>query len=396
VDVALKRYPKGHLAAIRAYNSFVQAKGTAVQKLALYQQFITDFPEPAVDADIIYDYARSEVAYQYARENDAKSNQEWISQIKSVSYKGTVEMSDAQTFLNNKDTVTAERLYRNSVSDNEKSIGNTENPGSRGNYYYSVAALADVLYAEHQYKDALKYAAIAYKSDTTNANNIQSYALALSGNGKASEGLPLLADLVRKGKANPMIQSNFKAIYVQAKGSDKGFDEYYQKIVEERHQKIAASLADKSVHEPALPFTLKDIDGNTVSLADLKGKVVILDFWATWCVPCKNSFPAMQMAVNKYKNDPNVKFLFIDTWERTPDPAKDIKEFITEKRYTFHVLLDDKTTQVVQKFKISGIPAKFVIDGEGVIRYKLTGFEGDNDAAVDELSAMIEIAKKSS
>src|SRR5690554_335086 len=66
------------------------------------------------------------------------------------------------------------------------------------------------------------------------------------------------------------------------------------------------------VSAPAPDFVLKDLDGNTVSLKDQKDKVVILDFWATWCGPCIQSFPSMQTAIDLYKNDPNVVFLFIN------------------------------------------------------------------------------------
>ncbi len=103
----------------------------------------------------------------------------------------------------------------------------------------------------------------------------------------------------------------------------------------------------------------------------------------------------MQKAVNKYKDDSNVCFLFIDTWERTDNPLENVKSFITENKYSFQVLLDNNTANVVGKFGINGIPAKFVIDGKGKIRFKLTGFSGGDDAAVAELSAMIENLRKS-
>ncbi|HEY0176260.1 MAG TPA: TlpA disulfide reductase family protein, partial [Pedobacter sp.] len=140
----------------------------------------------------------------------------------------------------------------------------------------------------------------------------------------------------------------------------------------------------------------KDMDGKAVSFEEYKGKIVILDFWATWCGPCKKSFPAMQAAVKKYKTDPNVKFFFIDTWEADANYEEKIKQYMSSNKYDFHVLLDNKQTNVSGNFNIDGLPTKFVIDGNGIIRFKLLGFEGGDDAAVEEISAMIDIAKKSS
>src|ERR1700748_85368 len=80
---------------------------------------------------------------------------------------------------------------------------------------------------------------------------------------------------------------------------------------------IKAQTPDKKnmaeVNQSAPDFKLKDIDGKEISLASLNGKIVIVDFWATWCGPCKASFPGMQLAVNNFKNDKDVVFLFIDT-----------------------------------------------------------------------------------
>src|SRR5690554_8083345 len=91
------------------------------------------------------------------------------------------------------------------------------------------------------------------------------------------------------------------------------------------------SFAQEAQPEPAPDFTLEDLEGNTVSLKDLEGKVVVLDFWATWCAPCIKSFPAMQMAVNKYKDDPEVEFLFINTWEQRDEPKDMIQQLMTRR-----------------------------------------------------------------
>jgi cytochrome c biogenesis protein CcmG/thiol:disulfide interchange protein DsbE len=163
----------------------------------------------------------------------------------------------------------------------------------------------------------------------------------------------------------------------------------------------ADSLHNKLLSEiiglPAANFTLKDLDGNTVSLKDLKGKVIVLDFWSTWCVPCKKSFPAMQLAVNAYKNDPAVKFLFIHTWETTKTPVEDVKKYIAQSGFNFQVLMDLKDeagrNAAVEAYGVSAIPAKFIIDKAGNIVFKLTGFTGTDAAALQEISERITLAK---
>ena len=155
---------------------------------------------------------------------------------------------------------------------------------------------------------------------------------------------------------------------------------------------MVAELRKSMLNEAAPSFALYDLNKNKVDIADLKNKIVVVDFWATWCGPCKASFPGMQKMVNKYKDNPEVKFVFVDTWEKGDNKAKNAGDFITANKYTFHVLQDNED-KVVEQFKVEGIPTKFVIDKNGVIRFKAIGFDGSDEKLVTELTAMIELAK---
>src|SRR5690554_6371964 len=107
----------------------------------------------------------------------------------------------------------------------------------------------------------------------------------------------------------------------------------------------------------------------------------------------------MQMAVNKYKDDPQVAFLFINTWEQRAAPKDIIQHLMTRRGFDFIVLIDEKDpvserNPVVESYGVIGIPAKFIIDPKGNIISKVTGFKGgDNESQVRELTSLIENAR---
>ncbi len=102
----------------------------------------------------------------------------------------------------------------------------------------------------------------------------------------------------------------------------------------------------------------------------------------------------MQKAVTAYANDPGVKFLFINTFEnksktRTDEVIKkEVVAFVKDNSYSFHVLLDlDK--KVAELFKVTGVPTKLIIDGNGNIRYRIVGAGVDETKVMDEMRIMI-------
>ena len=153
-----------------------------------------------------------------------------------------------------------------------------------------------------------------------------------------------------------------------------------------------AQLQAQMTNDPAPEFSLYDTDGKLVTLSSLKGKVIVLDFWATWCRPCLASFPAIQHVSDKYKAEKDVVFLFINTMERNKDIQSWILNFQKEQAYTFRTLLD-KENKVSSAYKATGLPAKVIIGKNGMIRFTSEGYSGYS-ALVNELPAMIELAKK--
>lgn len=144
------------------------------------------------------------------------------------------------------------------------------------------------------------------------------------------------------------------------------------------------TLLPKGSAAPA--WTLKTPDDKAVSLSDLKGKVVVMDFWAVWCPPCKKAMPGVQKLSEKYKDKP-VLFFGVNTWEtKDNDPVK----FMKDNGYTYGLLLagDD----VAKTYKVNGIPTFYVIAGDGTIVYTGSGFDeaktdADLEKAIEEALA---------
>ncbi|WP_431292370.1 TlpA family protein disulfide reductase [Pedobacter sp. P26] len=259
---------------------------------------------------------------------------------------------------------------------------------------YAMYADTYALLLHHQgnNKEALAYQEKAKAYNDASGN--ERYIMYLNLTGNKDKAYAEAEKIIKEGKATDSLKTIFKTLYTSLK-KEGTYETYIANLEKAALEKERAEWTKKMISIPAPAFSLTNLKGEKVSLASLKGKIVILDYWATWCGPCVASFPGMQKAMVKYSGNPNVVFLFVNTWQNEENREKVVTDFIAEKKYNFNVLYDTKNAKdpskfdVVSAYRVDGIPTKFVIDGDGNIRFKAVGFSGSDDGVVKEIDAMV-------
>ncbi|WP_158542196.1 TlpA family protein disulfide reductase [Pedobacter chinensis] len=424
--VMLQRFPKGGLARLNAFKAMPIGSDMDLL-LQTNRKFITDFPEQSANEEFAREnrisyptiYQNIIVLGAYA-DKDYADLDKYIdkipfSSLPTLYYKiveipfSRKEVSEKKLLPVSEKLIKRIELLRTTRPDEYAYLS----PSEWVKYVNESIAKrilpvhAHLLNTAGRYKEALIYAnqsksLLGYTSATLNAE----LANALSHLGDKTSLKILLEKSVFENQSSPEMLAMLKDTYIKKTGNEKGYDQYLNSLKNNAGGlKMTEEIKKEMFSKPMVDFAMEDLNGKTVKLQDLKGKTVVFDFWATWCVPCKASFPGMKLAVDKYAKDPNVVFYFVDTEERSADYKAEVTKYIKDNKYNFNVLFDNKAKdakatgevfeRICRAFNISGIPQKIIVDTNGNARFITVGFKGSATELADEISTMVDVVKTS-
>lgn len=413
-----KMFPRGEMAMYAILNDFPFQESSIDSMMIHYKDFKQKFPARDMQSTAakMQDLMLRKIASQYAAQGDYHKFSFFISQLYNPQQRAGVYNNMARELAENgKALGFADSISKISLNLIQRSM---DHPGQEKQTYQSSGEWKDkmqrlyanysdtyalILSKERKIQEAVAYQkqAVEYSrgEDAGMSKNYIQYLMAVKDYKTAQQQLE---GLIIHGVATDELNAYLKPIYVHLNHTETGYLDYYHILEKKAKAKLEIYLSKEIVNKAAPDFTLPDLKGKRISLAALKGKVVVLDFWATWCEPCINSLPGMQQVVDHYKNDSSVAFLFVNTGEKSSPGQryKQVYEFISNNKYTFKILLDQIKTddstkyRVLNDYKVNAIPTQFVIDPKGHIRFEKLGFSGSTPAEIREVSMMVEMARR--
>lgn len=142
-------------------------------------------------------------------------------------------------------------------------------------------------------------------------------------------------------------------------------------------------------NDKAPEFTLKDLGGQSVSLPALRGKVAVIDFWASWCPPCKEEFPELNRMAGRYRGA-DLVVLAINIDKTRANAEEFLDRLNVEMSENMRVLLDPRSS-VVSSYGTRAMPTSFIVDQSGVIRFVHLGYnETDPEKWVSEIESLLQ------
>lgn len=422
--VEMQQYPDGYIARQQAFRQLASSNmdTTLARNLRFLQRFPpAKFEDPAAPAFGEVDYQKVYQAiiiiasvkkdykplYAYVQDCSYSALQNLMYKLVEIPYDDHKSM-DAQTAMPLADTIMHCIFKYRDTADVRVGVFSPREWKEKhfGPEQVRTASLyARILMENGRHAEALEMVTLAqHYAAYSRAEINETYIRLLEANQQTAAMPAAIETAIRHNQATPWILEQAANAYVQQHGNKDGFEKYLDTL--KGNTSTAAMmerLKGEIMNESLADFTMKDMNGKSVTLSKLKGKVVVLDFWASWCAPCKASFPGMNMARERWEQDEKVQFYFVDTQEAVADYKQKAKQYLADKHFPFQVLFDNGDVtkhamsqvydQYSKAFHLSGIPQKLIIGADGRLKFITVGYKGSPSELADEISAMVQLAK---
>lgn len=213
--------------------------------------------------------------------------------------------------------------------------------------------------------------------------------------GQHKNAFGVCTQAILQSKDSDTLWAQFRELFLQVTGKDSA--ELQQEVF--RLQEQAAQLRRVRLWQERLQWALPDsaldvplvtLAGDTTTLRRLRGKVVLIDFWATWCRPCMEAFPSLQTLWREYRDRPELAFVVLNIWERTQDRRAAVRAFLQNNpQYSFPVYLDERDA-LPAGLGVTAIPTQLFLDRNGLVQFRKVGYSSAA-AYLRELHDLLEV-----
>ena len=161
---------------------------------------------------------------------------------------------------------------------------------------------------------------------------------------------------------------------MKLKDKASGSDEYESGNIEDLPDDIVDESLDLesglAINDEAPDFELTSLTGDTVKLSDYRGKTVMLNFWASWCPPCRVEMPHMETYYHEYKEEENIEILAVNMTTLERGSKEKVAEFVDKHHLTFPILMDEEG-DIMDLYKVMVYPTTYIVNPEGIITDKV-------------------------